>query len=88
MMYRVGETGPETIISGVPATVLAGAGGMPGREVIRDRLVFVSVDKSDLFDTAVQEAATPVAERAAGQAYAAGEARAQRRAARNTKRLR
>ncbi len=88
MMYRVGEQGPETILAGMPATVLAGAAMAPGREMIRERVVVVKVDESEMFRSTVEEVAGPIAEQRAGQAYAGAEAQARKRAARATKRLR
>tara|TARA_R110002073_G_scaffold120601_1_gene262640 strand:- start:16374 stop:18188 length:1815 start_codon:yes stop_codon:yes gene_type:complete len=87
MMYRVGEKGPETIVSGVPAHVFANGGPRGGVE-IRERLVFVSVDKSEYFETAVQQAATPIAQRSGLQAYGASEQANLNRARREKMRLR
>lgn len=87
-MYRVGEKGPENIVSGVPAHVFANGANL-GRQVeIRERVVFVTIDKSPYFTAAVQAAATPVAEQSGLQAYGAAEQANLDRAKRERMRLR
>ncbi|WP_430430190.1 hypothetical protein [Oceanicaulis sp.] len=63
MAYQWQEQGREFFSPSVPGEVIR-ASDM-GREIIRERVVVVRVDKSDLFETAVQEAAAPVAVQAA-----------------------
>jgi hypothetical protein len=63
MAYQWQEQGREFFAPSVPGEVIR-ASDM-GREIIRERVVLVQVDKSELFTTAVQEAAAPVAVQAA-----------------------
>ena len=63
MAYQWQEQGREFFAPSVPGEVIR-ASDM-GREIIRERVVVVQVDKSELFTTAVQEAAAPVAVQAA-----------------------
>lgn len=62
--YMVGENGPERFIPNVPGRISPNGG-----ERVVERVVVVSVDRSDLFTTAVQEAAAPVAAQAGRSAY-------------------
>lgn len=78
--YLAGENGPEIIASGTAGTVinaaatraLAGRMGSGGgvREIVRERVVVVEVDKSDLFTASVREAAAPIALAARNDAIA------------------
>lgn len=63
-MYRVGEHGPEDIVMPHSGVVLPNVAQTPlqgGRVIERERVVVVSVDKSEMFETAVKEQAQPIA---------------------------
>ena len=86
MAYQWQENGREFFTPSVPGEVIP-ASDM-GREIIRERVVVVQVDKSPLFETAVQEAAAPVAVQAAQGAVQQSRADMAGQTARARKRLR
>lgn len=86
MAYQWQENGREFFAPSVPGEVIR-ASDM-GREIIRERVVVVQVDKSPLFETAVQEAAAPVAVQAAQGAVQQSRADMAGQTARARKRLR
>ena len=62
--YMVGERGPERFVPSSPGVIIP-RGVEGGSTIVRERLVVVSVDKSDYFSTAVREQAAPIAQAAA-----------------------
>lgn len=64
MAVRVGERGPEWLVPSVDSTILKSDGSFGAPQIV-ERLVVVAVDKSDMFDTVVDERAAAAVDRAA-----------------------